>query len=213
MTGARRRGRNPGRDETRLGDQFTFLLEIDRLKSVLRASELVDGSRFENSAEHSWHICMFALVLSDHAGADVDISRVIRMLLLHDIVEVDVGDNPIHGDVDHAKVEIAEAAAARRIFGLLPPGQGDAFRDLWTEFEAAQTPDAIFAKAIDRVAPVFQIMASGGGSWKKYNVTPAQIQARVGAKVARGAPDLWAYTEKLVAQYFRDELGHQIAEP
>jgi len=195
-----------GPDESRLADQFTFLLEIDRLKSVLRASELVDASRYENSAEHSWHICMFALVLSDHADANVDISRVIRMLLLHDIVEIDVGDNPIHGDLDHAKIQAAEAAAARRIFGLLPPAQGDAFAALWSEFEAAQTPDAIFAKAIDRVAPVFQIMASGGGSWKKYNVTQAQIAQRVGTKVARGAPDLWAYAEKRIADYFRDNI-------
>jgi len=188
----------------RLDSQFAFLLEIDKLKSVLRASELVDASRFENSAEHSWHICLFATVLAEHAEAGVQIDRVIQMLLLHDIVEIDVGDHPIHGARDEVKIAAEEVAAAHRIFGLLPTGQGEQFRALWNEFEAAATPDAIFAKAIDRLAPVLQIMASGGGSWKKYNVTQAQIASRVGDKVARGAPRLWDHTEKLVAQYFAD---------
>jgi len=189
--------------ETRLDDQFAFLLEIDKLKSVLRASELVDATRFENSAEHSWHICLFTTVLAEHAEPGVQIGRVIQMLLLHDIVEIDVGDHPIHGDVDQAKVEAQEAVAATRIFGLLPAEQAREFRLLWGEFEAARTPDAIFAKAIDRLAPILQIMASGGGSWKKYNVTKEQINQRVGTKVARGAPKLWTYTERLVAEYFQ----------
>ncbi len=190
--------------ETRLDNQFAFLLEIDRLKSVLRASELVDESRFENSAEHSWHICLFATVLAEHAEPGVKIERVIQMLLLHDIVEIDVGDHPIHGDVDHAKVELEEAAAAKRIFGFLPSEQGDNFRTLWTEFEAAETPDAIFAKAIDRVAPVIQIMASGGGSWKEYNVTLEQLEARVGLQVTRGAPKLWAHVKAQAEIFFRE---------
>ena len=189
--------------ESRLDNQFAFLLEIDRLKSVLRASELVDESRFENSAEHSWHICLFATVLAEHAEPDVQINRVIQMLLLHDIVEIDVGDHPIHGDVDHAKVELEETAAAKRIFGFLPSEQGDNFRTLWTEFEAAETPDAIFAKAIDRVAPVIQIMASGGGSWEEYNVTMDDLENRVGVKVTRGAPKLWAHVKKQAEEFFR----------
>ena len=188
----------------RLDSQFAFLLEIDRLKSVLRASELVDASRFENSAEHSWHICLFATVLAEHAEPDVRIERVVQMLLLHDIVEIDVGDHPIHGDRDEAKIEAEEAAAAHRIFGLLPAEQGNMFRKLWFEFEAAQTPDAIFAKAIDRLAPVLQIMASGGGSWRTYNVTQADIETRVGVNVTRGAPKLWAHTKTLVAAYFEE---------
>lgn len=190
--------------DTRLDSQFAFLMEIDKLKSVIRASELVDASRFENSAEHSWHICLFASVLFEHADQRVKLNRVIQMLLLHDIVEIDVGDHPIHGDVDQEKVEAEEAAAAARIFGLLPAEQALEFVQLWTEFEAASSQDAIFAKAIDRLAPVLQIMASGGGSWKTYNVTPEQISERVGSKVSRGAPKLWAYTEKLVDQYYRD---------
>ncbi len=190
--------------DARLDSQFAFLLEIDRLKSVLRASELVDVSRFENSAEHSWHICLFATVLAEHAEPGVRIDRVIQMLLLHDIVEIDVGDHPIHGDVDHAKVEAEEAAAAKRIFGLLPPEQGKQFRELWTEFEASQTPDAKFAKAIDRVAPVIQIMASGGGSWKTYGVTLEKLEARVGVKVTQGAPKLWAHVKTQAEVFFRE---------
>jgi len=191
---------------TRLDDQFAFLLEIDRLKSVLRASELIDSSRFENSAEHSWHICLFATVLAEHAGPGVRIARVIQMLLLHDIVEIDAGDHPIHGARDEDLISAQEAAAAQRIFDLLPTDQAADYSALWTEFEAAASPDAIFAKAIDRLAPVLQIMASGGGSWKRYNVTQAQIAERVGSDVMRGAPKLWAYTEKLVVAYFRDNL-------
>jgi len=198
--------------ELRLTHQFAFLLEIDRLKSVLRASELVDGSRYENSAEHSWHICLFALVLAEHAESAVQIDRVIKMLLLHDIVEIDAGDNPIHLAVDAAKVAAKEAAAADRIFGLLPDDIRADFQDIWSEFEAAQSADAIYAKAIDRLAPVIQIMKSGGGSWTKYNVTEAQIASRVGSKVARGAPKLWAYTEKLVAAYFKENSQDKSAQ-
>lgn len=188
--------------ETRLAQQFAFLNEIDKLKTILRASELTDNSRFENSAEHSWHICMYALVLGDQAAPDVNISRVIKMLLLHDIVEIDAGDHPIHEAVDLAAVEAKEAAAATRIFGLLPDDQRDDFHTLWCEFEAAQSPDAVFAKSVDRVAPVLQNLACGGGSWNKYNVTQDQLETRVGAKVARGAPAVWAYVKARVDEHF-----------
>lgn len=128
----------------RLEAQFAFLNEVDRLKSVLRATTLVDGSRPENSGEHSWHLALYALILADHAGAGVDINRVIRMLLIHDLVEIDVGDVPIHSvnGTAHASAETqaAEARAADRIFGLLPNDLRDDLRNLWQEFEAAQTP-------------------------------------------------------------------------
>jgi putative hydrolase of HD superfamily len=133
--------------------QFAFLQECDRLKSGLRATRLNDGSRQENTAEHSWHIALYAMVLADQAGPGVEINRVIKMLLIHDIVEIDAGDAPIHGDYDAAEYARKEVAAAQRIFGLLPLAQAAAFRALWEEFEAAQTPDAVFAKSIDRVQP------------------------------------------------------------
>ena len=190
----------------RLDQQFAFLNEADRLKSVLRATTLCDGSRPENSGEHSWHLALYALTLADHAPPGVSIDRVIRMLLLHDLVEIDVGDVPIHSanGAAHASTETqaAESRAADRIFGLLPPDLRDSFRLLWEEFEAAQTPDAIFAKSLDRVQPVMANLQSGGGTWITYNVTLDQLDARVGAKIARGAPRLWDWVRAQSLRFF-----------
>ncbi|MCV2869925.1 HD domain-containing protein [Defluviimonas sp. WL0002] len=196
-------------DERRLDAQFAFLLEADRLKQVIRATTLADGSRHENSGEHSWHLALYALALADQAGPGVSIDRVIRMLILHDLVEIDVGDVPIHSanGTAHgsAQVTAAEAKAADRIFGLLPTDIGADLRALWEEFEAAETPDAVFAKALDRVQPVLHNIAAGGGSWKDYNVTFDQLDARVGQKVARGAPAVWTYVRKRARGFF-DQL-------
>lgn len=190
----------------RLEAQFAFLNEADRLKSVLRATTLVDGSRPENSGEHSWHLALYAMALADQAGPGVNIDRVIRMLLLHDLVEIDVGDVPIHSanGAAHASAEtqVAEQRAADRIFGLLPPDQATAFRALWDEFEAAETPDAVFAKSLDRVQPVMANLMSGGGTWVTYNVTAEQLETRVGVKIARGAPALWAWVKEKTRAYF-----------
>ena len=190
----------------RLDQQFAFLNEADRLKSVLRATTLCDGSRPENSGEHSWHLALYALVLADQAGPGVDINRVIRMLLIHDLVEIDVGDVPIHsaGGAAHGSAETiaAEQRAAERIFGLLPPDLATDLRALWDEFEAAETPDAIFAKSLDRVQPVMANLQSGGGTWITYNVNADQLETRVGAKVARGAPRLWDWVREKTRAFF-----------
>ncbi|WP_322888917.1 MULTISPECIES: HD domain-containing protein [unclassified Yoonia] len=186
----------------RIAAQLAFLTEACKLKSILRATTLCDGSRRENSGEHSWHIALYALVLGEQAQDDVNIDRVIRMLLIHDLVEIDAGDAPIHGAQNtKAQVEI-EQAAATRLFGLLPPDQAQAFRALWDEFEAAETPDAIFAKSIDRVQPVIANLETGGGTWPAYNVTAAQLETRVGAKVARGAPALWSALRHRIDAWF-----------
>lgn len=191
----------------RLDAQFAFLNEADRLKSVLRATSLVDGSRRENSGEHSWHLTLYAMVLADQAAPGVDLTRVIKMLILHDIVEIDVGDVPIHssGGLAHGSLDTqaAEQAAATRIFGLLPPDLRHQFRALWDEFEAAQTPDAVFAKSLDRVQPVMANLMSGGGTWTEYNVTSDQLDQRVGAKIAKGAPALWAYIRARTRSFFQ----------
>jgi putative hydrolase of HD superfamily len=197
----------PAADDTRLTAQFAFLNEADRLKSVLRATTLCDGTRRENSGEHSWHLALYAMVLADQAAPGVNIDRVIRMLLIHDLVEIDVGDVPIHsanGEA-HASMDTqaAEQAAATRIFGLLPPDLAPAFRALWDEFEAAETPDAIFAKSLDRVQPVMANLQSGGGTWITYQVTEDQLHSRVGTKIARGAPKLWHWIAAKCAVYFR----------
>ena len=148
---------------SRLDQQMAFLSEVDRLKSILRATTLCDGSRMENSAEHSWHIALYALVLAEHSETPLDIGKVIKMLLLHDIVEIDAGDAPVFGDHDADAMALLEQAAADRIFGLLPDDQAHEFRALWEEFEANQTPEAQFAKSIDRMQPPMQNLASGGG--------------------------------------------------
>ncbi len=190
----------------RLEAQFAFLNEADRLKSVLRATTLVDGSRPENSGEHSWHLALYALVLADQATPGVSIDRVIRMLLIHDLVEIDVGDVPIHSQNGQAhasaETQAAEAKAADRIFGLLPSDLATDLRALWEEFEAAQSPDALFAKSLDRVQPVMANLMSGGGTWATYNVTYDQLEARVGSKIAKGAPGLWDWVKEKVQPWF-----------
>lgn len=184
-----------------------FLSQADALKSVNRATTLCDASRFENSAEHSWHIALYALILADQAGPQVDINRVIRMLLLHDLVEIDVGDVPIHSADGAAhgstETEAAEARAANRIFGLLTKPLGSTLHMLWQEFEANKTPSAQFAKSLDRVQPVMQNIQCGGGSWATYNVTFAQLETRVGAKIAHGAPRLWPHIRNRALPFFK----------
>ena len=187
---------------SRLDRQIAFLNEADKLKSVLRGTTLCDASRAENSAEHSWHLTLYALVLADQAGPDVDINRVIKMLILHDLVEIDAGDNPIFGDFDPAEMQVQEQMAADRIFGILPNDLDADLRPIWEEFEAAQTPTAQFAKSLDRFQPPMQNLQSGGGSWTEYNVSQRQIHDKVGSKIAIGAPALWDYARSRIASFF-----------
>ncbi len=191
-------------NQTRIDSQLAFLNEADRLKSVLRATTLNDGSRRENSGEHSWHIALYAMILAEHAVAPVDIGRVIKMLLIHDLVEIDAGDTPIHAVVDIEKQALIEQRAADRIFGMLPDDQAHEFRTLWNEFEAAQSDDAVFAKSLDRVQPLISNLESGGQSWRDYNVTREQIETRVGVKVKRGAPAVWEAIRTRVDNWFAE---------
>ncbi|WP_417767378.1 HD domain-containing protein [Stappia sp.] len=189
-------------DETELEAQIRFLREADRLKGIVRASPLIDGSRRENSAEHSWHLALYALVLGGCADPQVNIDRVIRMLLLHDIVEIDAGDAPIHGAVDPKRQEELEAAAADRIFGLLPGPQAAEFRALWREFEEGASPDARFAKSLDRFQPLVQNVAAGGGTWRDGNVSREQVHVRYGPQIEAGSRTLWDHAKRLVARHF-----------
>ncbi|WP_417816915.1 HD domain-containing protein [Tritonibacter scottomollicae] len=187
--------------------RLALLSEADRLKTILRASRIAAGTRFENSAEHSWHIMLYGWVLADHSAADIQAHRVLTMLLLHDLVEIDAGDVPIHSKLDAdtlARIEAEELAAAQRLFGLLPEAQGNQYLKIWQEFEASQSPDAIYAKSIDRVQPVLLNIATGGGSWIEYDVTLPQIDARVGAKVARGAPKVWDHVRARLLPWFTE---------
>ena len=193
-----------------LAQQLQFLKEIDRLKSVVRQSPLLDQSRKENSAEHSWHLAMYALVLQDYASGSINANRVLQMLLLHDIVEIDVGDFPIHGGHSAQAQAEAEAAAATRLFGLLPAGQGAAMLALWQEFEAAESADAQFAKALDRFQPLLINIFTGGGTWLENKVSHQQVLSRYGPVIARGAPALWAQCEVWLAQHFAEATPDKI---
>jgi putative hydrolases of HD superfamily len=184
-----------------LAQHLRFLTEIDRLKSVLRQSPLIDQSRKENSAEHSWHLAMYALVLAPYARHEVDVLRVVKMLLLHDIVEIDAGDTPIHGAVD-AGQHTREAAAALRLFGLLPEPHGAELHALWEEFERSESNDSLFAKALDRLQPLVINVSVGGGTWNDHGVTYEQVLQRYGPVIERGAPALWDFAKPLVAKHF-----------
>lgn len=185
----------------KLHQQLNFLREIDKLKGVLRQSPLLDQSRKENSAEHSWHLAMYALILSEHAAAHVDVARVLKMLLIHDIVEIDAGDTPLHGTQDSSQFE-REKQAAERLFGLLPDEQGVELNALWNEFEGAQTDDAKFAKALDRFQPLLINVFTGGGTWVEGGVNYQQVLERYGPTIQRGAPALWELAHEWVMAHF-----------
>ncbi|SOB98568.1 HD domain-containing protein [Rhodobacter maris] len=190
----------------RLATQFAFLAEVEKLKSVTRATPIHDASRPENSAEHSWTLALYALVLADQAAPGVDVLRAVRMLLIHDIVEIDVGDVPIHlaNGTAHGSAEIqaAELAAAKRIFGILPKDMADEFQALWEEFEANETPTAIYAKSLDRTQPVLLNEQAGGGSWVDYDVQWEELETRVGTKIARGLPGVWDWVQARIRPWF-----------
>ncbi|MES1954478.1 metal dependent phosphohydrolase [Salinisphaera hydrothermalis EPR70] len=186
----------------RMREQLAFLAEIDALKTIVRQSPLANRSRRENSAEHSWHLAMFALVFAD--DATVDTARVIQMLLVHDIVEIDAGDTPIHGEYDPKAVEARERAAADRLFGILPEDQAANLLALWQEFEAAQTPEARFAKALDRLQPLLLNTLTGGGTWAENGVSEADVLARYGPTIERGSTALWRHARTLVERHFAD---------
>ena len=183
----------------RLARQLAFVVEMDRLKGVLRRTSLIDGSRRENSAEHSWHLALAALALAEHAPAGTDLLRVVRMALVHDVVEIDAGDTFCYDAPAHLDKEERETRAAGRIFGLLPPEQAAEMRALWEEFEAGETPDARFAVALDRLQPLLVNFNSGGGSWKLHGITRAQVLRRM-APIREGAPGVWPWVERVIEE-------------
>lgn len=184
----------------RIAQQLAFVTDIDRLKNVLRRTSLCDSSRVENSAEHSWHLAMMAVVFAEHAGPGVDVGRVVRMVLVHDLVEIDAGDTFAYDDVGNGDREARERAAADRLFALLPDDQGPALRALWEEFEARQTPDARMAAALDRLQPLLANDRCSGGTWRIYHVTRAQVLARMDP-VREGLPALWPTVLEVVERH------------
>lgn len=189
--------------DPRLAAQVGFVLEIDRLKGVVRRNLIADASRRENTAEHSWHLAMLAGTLAEHAATDVDVARVTRMLLIHDLVEIDAGDTFYYDSVAEVDQAEREQRGADRIFGLLPGPQGDELRALWEEFEARETPDARFAKAIDRFQPCLLNFHTEGGTWREYDLTRTEVLAKQGSTIEDGSPSLWAYTLELIDEAVR----------
>jgi putative hydrolases of HD superfamily len=182
-----------------LQSQLRFVLEADRLKTVLRQSVITDSSRRENSAEHSWHLALMALALAEHAPPGTDLGRVGAMLVLHDLVEIDAGDLFLYADAAaQARQEEAERAAARRIFAILPADQGAGMRALWEEFEERRTPEARFARALDRLQPMLLNMQTSGGTWAAHGVTLDQVLPKVDL-IEDGSASLGAYARAMVA--------------
>jgi putative hydrolase of HD superfamily len=185
----------------RLDQQIRFASEAGLLKGVLRQTMLTRPARRENSAEHSWHLAVMALALAEHAPPGTDIGRVVAMLLLHDLVEIDAGDLFLYADeARQARQEAAERAAADRIFALLPADQVAGLRGLWDEFEQRVTPEARFARALDRLQPMLENTRAGGGTWREHGITADQVMARVTRLIDDGSPTLGRYAREIIEQ-------------
>ena len=178
--------------------QIEFMLEIDRLKHIKRMSILMDRSRRENSAEHSWHIALSVLVFSEYAKeTDIDLLRVIKMLLVHDLVEIDAGDTYCYDDAGRENKAHRETEAADRIFNLLPDDQARDLKAYWEEFEAKKTPESKFAQALDRLQPFLLNYFTQGQTWQENHVQKKQVMARM-QPVENGSPFLWQYVVSLI---------------
>jgi putative hydrolases of HD superfamily len=182
----------------RLDQQLAFVGEIGKLKGVLRQTTLAGLGRSENSAEHSWHLALAVIALGEHAPAGTDLNRVIAMVLIHDLVEIDAGDLFLYAQPEeHARQEQAERAAADRIFSILPSEQGTAMRALWDEFNDRRSPEARFARAIDRLQPMLENFEANGGTWQRHGVTADQVLEKV-ALIEDGSPALGEYARGLI---------------
>ncbi len=181
----------------RLTQQIQFIIEIDKLKLILRQTLLTDASRRENSAEHSWHLALMAIVLAEYAPSGVDQLRAIKMLLIHDLVEIDAGDTFCYDVQANEDKAAKEAQAALRLFGLLPVEQAEEMRSLWEEFEARKTPTAKFAAALDRIQPMLHNQQTQGGTWRIHGITRDKVMKRM-APVETGTPELWFFIQQLI---------------
>jgi len=179
-----------------------FVVELDKLKAVLRRARPVGLERYENSAEHSWHVCVLAMLLAKHSAVPVDLQRVIEILLVHDVPEIDCGDQFVYTR-DTAQVAVAEAAAAERIFGLLPPDEGEWLLSRWREYEDRQTPEAKLAYAADRLMPVLHNVRGGARSWREHDVPLARVK-EVTRAIGEVCPAVWAEIEPLIESCFAD---------
>lgn len=183
----------------RLGNQMTFIREADRMKSIYRQTMVMDKSRQENDAEHSWHLALMALLLNEHSNDCVDLLKVIKMVLIHDIVEIDAGDTFVYDEVASMDKAQREQKAALRLFGMLPEDQKNQMIDLWEEFEQRETPEARFAASLDRLQPMLNNFYTDGASWKKHNIKKEQVINKNG-HIVEGSKGLWHFAQNLLEE-------------
>ena len=180
---------SPGFD--RLGQQISFMVEVDKLKEVFRQTKLINSGRQENDAEHSWHLCLTVILLAEHANSpDLNVLHVLKMVILHDLVEIDAGDTFAYDEAGMVDQRERESVAADRIFGILPADQAAQFRGIWDEFEAQETPEAKFALACDRFQPMLLNVMTNGASWKEHGITHDRVVAR-NQRIENGSTTMW----------------------
>ncbi len=189
---------------SRLARQIQFIVEVDKLKDIYRQTVLIHSGRAENDAEHSWHLCLLVIVLAEHANLpNLDLLRILKMLIIHDLVEIDAGDTFAYDTQRMADQYAREAEAAERIFGLLPDDQTREFRALWEEFEAKETAEARFATAVDRFQPVLLNLLTQGSAWRRHGVTHDRVVAR-NRHIAEGSSALWEFAEAMLREAMED---------
>lgn len=194
-------------DMERLKKQMEFIVEIDKVKNIFRQTYLADRGRKENDAEHSWHLALMAVLLKEYSSEEVDLSRVVPMVLVHDLVEIDAGDTYAYDAAGVSTQKERENQAADRIFGMLPADQGEWLCNLWDEFEAYETPDAKFAHLLDNCQPLLLNDASNGLSWEEHQVKKSQIYRR-NQRVPETSGVIWEYMQSLIEKHVK--LGHII---
>jgi putative hydrolase of HD superfamily len=182
--------------QERFQKQIAFLLEIDKVKSIFRKTRIFNNKRYENDAEHGWHMSLMALILAEYSNVNINIAKVVKMALIHDLVEIDVGDTYLYAEHQEDKVE-KERKCAERVFGLLPADQRDEYIALWEEFEAKTTPEAKFAGSMDRLGPLMQNYYDEGHAWKIHNVTSDKVK-KVNRQIEKGSLAIWEYAESLI---------------
>jgi putative hydrolases of HD superfamily len=184
-------------EKDRLSRQLDFILEIDKLKSIYRRTYLLDTTRKENSAEHCWHLAVMAMLLMEHSNTPVDLFKVLKMVLIHDVVEIDAGDVYVYDEAAAEGKYARETSAADRIFGLLPTDQAREFRELWEEFEAACSPEALFAGSLDRLMPMLHNYHTHGKSWQEHGITSDRVAKR-NCTMSHGSEVLWDHARGLI---------------
>ena len=187
-------------ENERLQKQIAFIKEIDKVKNIFRQTYLADGTRKENDAEHSWHIALMVVLLKEYVSEDVDVAKVMTMVLIHDLVEIDAGDTYAYDSEGAKSKREREVKAADRIFGILPADQGMYFREFWEEFEAYETPDAKYAHLLDNFQPLLLNDASGGRSWNEHGVHKSQIYKR-NEKVQETSQEIWNTIQEVVESH------------